>query len=213
MSAALAQGQVDASGLGSVLTALESRDNYTGRHWDAVLELATAVGRRLGLRKSQLEELAQVALLHDLGKLGVPDAVLHKQGRLDEPERQIMERHPLIGAEMIGEIPGLGHLAPAVRAEHERWDGTGYPDGLSGDEIPLVSQIVFTCDAYHAMCCHRPYRPALAPSQAIRELREARGRQFSPAVVDALLEVLCDVVSTPEGRWRFVGGSSGARPS
>ena len=212
MAVALGQGEIETSGLGAVLTALETRDSYTGRHWDAVLELAVAVGERIGLRESQLEQLAQLALLHDLGKLGLPDMLLSKEGRLSAPERLVMERHPEIGARMVGTIPKLAHLAPAIRAEHERWDGTGYPDGLEGDQIPVESQIVFACDAYHAMCSHRPYRAALPPSKAMRELRACRGRQFSPSVVDALLGVLCDVVSTPEGRWRFVAGSAAADP-
>lgn len=212
MAVAVGQGQLGASGLGAVLTALESRDRYTGRHWDAVLELSVAVGHKMGLRESQLKELSQLALLHDLGKLGLPDSVLGKDGPLSPPERLVMERHPEIGAQMVSSIPGMGHLAPAVRAEHERWDGSGYPDGLAGDDIPLASQIVFACDAYHAMCSPRPYREALPPSKAMRELRAARGRQFSPPVVDALLAVLCDIVSTPDGRWRFVPGSAAADP-
>jgi HD-GYP domain-containing protein (c-di-GMP phosphodiesterase class II) len=212
MAVALGQGEIEASGLGAVLAALETRDHYTGRHWDAVLELAVAVGDRMGLSESQLEQLAQLALLHDLGKLGLPDALLGKEGSLSPPERLVMERHPEIGAQMVASIPQLAHLAPAVRAEHERWDGSGYPDGLAGEEIPLVSQIVFACDAYHAMCSHRPYRPALPPSKAMRELKAVRDKQFSPAVVDSLMGVLCDVVSTPEGRWRFVAGSAAADP-
>jgi HD-GYP domain-containing protein (c-di-GMP phosphodiesterase class II) len=212
MAVALGQGEVGTSGLGAVLTALETRDRYSGRHWDAVLELSVAVGRQIGLPESRLERLAQLALLHDLGKLGLPDSVLGKQGRLSPAERLVMERHPEIGAQMVAGVPGLSHLAPAIRAEHERWDGSGYPDGLEGEDIPLESQIVFACDAYHAMCSPRPYRPALSPTKAMRELRAGRGRQFAPGVVDALLSVLCDVISTPDGRWRFVPGSAAADP-
>lgn len=101
-----------------------------------------------------------------------------------------MRRHPVYGAELIGRIPGLEHLAPAVRGEHERWDGAGYPDGLRESEIPLISRIVLACDAYHAMVSDRPYRAAMEPAAAREELHRGSGSQFDPAVVDALLEVL-----------------------
>jgi HD-GYP domain-containing protein (c-di-GMP phosphodiesterase class II) len=198
---------LEATGVGAMLAALEAKDDYSGRHCSAVLELATAVGERLGLKGCEMRELGHVALLHDVGKIGVPDAVLGKPGRLDNGEREVMERHPEIGERMLERVSALAHLAPAVRAEHERFDGRGYPDGLSGEAIPISSRITFVCDAYHAMCSDRPYRSALPQPAAIQELDRSRGTQFDPSATDALLEVLPDVITTPDGHWRYAPGS------
>ena len=112
--------------------------------------------------------VGQVALLHDIGKVGVPDAILRKPGGLTAPEWEVMREHPAIGAQIVSAIGSLSHLAPAVRAEHERWDGGGYPDGLAGEDVPLASRICFVCDAWHAMTSDRPYRRALSPSRRAR---------------------------------------------
>ena len=121
-----------------------------------------------------------------MGKIGIPDAVLQKRGGLDEEEWKLMRQHPVIGGSIVAGTESLAHLAPMVRAEHERWDGAGYPDGLSGEQIPLPSRIVFACDAYHAMTSDRPYRSAMPISEAIGELERHRGSQFDPEVVAAL---------------------------
>jgi HD-GYP domain-containing protein (c-di-GMP phosphodiesterase class II) len=173
--------------------AVEARDAYTGEHSRAVVGLAVAVGERLALDERQLRDLARVALLHDIGKIAIPDAVLNKPGALDEGEWELMRQHPIYGAELIARTPGVEHLAPAVRAEHERWDGAGYPDGLAGEEIPLASRIVLACDAYHAMISDRPYRRALEPADARAELLANAGTQFSPAVVAELIAALDQV--------------------
>ncbi|MBA3262361.1 MAG: HD domain-containing protein [Thermoleophilaceae bacterium] len=128
-----------------------------------------------------------MALLHDIGKVGVPDSVLQKRGSLNEQEWELMRQHPAIGAPILAGTETLSHLAAAVKAEHERFDGTGYPDGLRGSAIPLASRITLACDAYHAMTSDRPYRAALDPAQAVTELRSGAGTQFDPCVVDALL--------------------------
>jgi HD-GYP domain-containing protein (c-di-GMP phosphodiesterase class II) len=199
---------LEATGVGAMLAALEAKDSYSGRHCSAVLELATAVGSHLGLPDESLRELGHVALLHDVGKIGVPDSILRKPGRLDSGERELMERHPVIGERMLGRVPALAHLAPAVRAEHERFDGGGYPDGIAGEAIPITSRVTFVCDAYHAMCSNRPYRPALPESTALAELKKHRGSQFCPIATDALLGVLPDVFSTLDGHWRWRPGSA-----
>jgi HD-GYP domain-containing protein (c-di-GMP phosphodiesterase class II) len=199
--------ELEATGVGAMLAALEAKDDYSGRHCSAVLELATAVGEQLRLNPAELRELGHVALLHDVGKIGVPDAVLGKPGRLDNGEREVMERHPEIGERMLERVAPLAYLAPAVRAEHERFDGRGYPDGLSGDAIPISSRITFVCDAYHAMCSDRPYREALAEPAAVQELSRGRGTQFDPRATDALLGVLPDVITTPDGHWRYAPGA------
>jgi diguanylate cyclase (GGDEF)-like protein len=180
---------VEETALETLIAAVEARDNYTGEHSKVVVALADQVGRALGLPASELTAVTQVALLHDIGKLGIPDAILHKPGGLTDDEWRVMHEHPAIGARIVSSIPGLAQLAPAVRAEHERWDGGGYPDGLTGRNIPLASRIAFACDAFHAMTSTRPYRDALPLEVALRELRANAGTQFDPAVVDALLRV------------------------
>jgi len=173
-----------------LLAALNARENYTAAHSEAVLELALDVAAELGLDGDDATAVGQVALLHDIGKVGVPDAILQKPGRLTGPEWEVMREHPAIGAQIVRAIGPLSHLAPAVRAEHERWDGGGYPDGLAGDSLPLASRICFVCDAFHAMTSHRPYRGALTRTEAREELVRHAGTQFCPTTVAALLRVL-----------------------
>jgi HD-GYP domain-containing protein (c-di-GMP phosphodiesterase class II) len=182
--------EAEAAATETLLAAVEARDSYTGEHSAAVVDHAVAVARSLGLNDTEVTEVEQTARLHDVGKISTPDRVLSKPGALSEEEWQIMRRHPLDSERLIRRVPALSHLAPALRAEHERWDGAGYPDGLSGREIPLASRIVFVCDAYHAMTSDRPYRRALTPSDARRELVENKGTQFCPNCVEALLETL-----------------------
>jgi PAS domain S-box-containing protein len=178
------------TGIDALLAALNARDGYTSEHSRSVVDLVETVARRLQLSDDEIRTARQVALLHDIGKLGVPDSVLRKPGPLDANEWRPMREHPIIGARIVESIPGLEHLGPAIRAEHERWDGKGYPDGLSGDEIPIVSRITFVCDAYHAMISNRPYRKAMSEPRARLELRSKGSSQFDAGVVDALLAVL-----------------------
>jgi response regulator RpfG family c-di-GMP phosphodiesterase len=182
----------EAIALRALLAALDARDSYTGRHSEAVVELAVGVARDLGLSDGFVEEVKQVALLHDIGKIGIPDAILAKPGSLDEADWEIMRTHPMIAARIVASIDSLSPLEPAIRAEHERCDGTGYPDGLRQDQIPLASRITFACDAYHAMISSRPYRTAMNPCGAAAELREHAGTQFDADVVGALLRVVDD---------------------
>ena len=176
----------------SLTAALEARDGYTGDHSDRVRVLAVAVAGRLGLPDQDIADVQSVALLHDIGKIGVPDRVLHKPGRLDAREWTIMREHPAIGERILRPLPGLESVATAVRHEHERWDGDGYPDGLAGQAIPLASRIVLACDAWHALVSDRPYRRALDGETARAELVRCAGSQFDPAVVEALLACLDD---------------------
>src|SRR4051812_8435146 len=172
----------------SLAAALEARDGYTGGHSDHVQRLAVAVADRLGLAREQVQLIRTVALLHDIGKIGIPDDILHKPTRLDESEWQLMREHPAIGERILAPLPGLAEVATAVRHEHERWDGGGYPDGLAGDAIPLASRVVLACDAWHALVSDRPYRKALGFDSALAEMRACAGTQFDPAVVEALVE-------------------------
>ena len=174
----------------AVLAAVEARDAYTGEHSHAVVEHAVGVAEHLGLTPEVVADVRQVALLHDIGKLAIPDAILNKPGPLTPDEWEQMRRHPLESERIIRALPGLQHLAIAIRAEHERWDGDGYPDRLAGTEIPLASRITLVCDAYHAMVSDRPYRAALPEAEARRRLAAGRGTQFCPTSVDALLAIL-----------------------
>jgi putative nucleotidyltransferase with HDIG domain len=170
--------------------ALESKDHYTASHAHDVGELARTVGERLGLTAQALRDLQYGALLHDIGKIAVRTEILNKPGPLDAAERAEMEKHTVVGAEMLQRIPFFASVQALVRCSHERWDGRGYPDRLAGEAIPLGARIVAACDAFHAMTSDRPYRSALPREDAIAELRRCAGSQFDPAVVDALVAAL-----------------------
>ena len=185
--------RVDSAFRAALLAALEARDGYTGEHFMAVVDLALTTGFRLGLRERSLADLETVALLHDVGKLAVPDAILRKPGALDDAEWEQMRQHVVSGAEIVEEMPTLAHLAPAIRASHERWDGGGYPDGLSGAGIPMESRIVFVCDAYHAMVsAARTGGARRGRERALAEIERCMGSQFCPDCAAAVLEALAE---------------------
>ena len=184
------EAAVELSGIHALLAALEARDQYTGEHSKIVVGLARGVAERLELEARETLAVEQVALLHDVGKVGIPDSILLKRGPLSAPEWELMRQHPAVGERIVASTESLAHLAPAIRAEHERVDGGGYPDGLRGDEIPIASRITLACDAYHAMTSDRPYRKALSERAARAELTENAGRQFDGDVVTALLAEL-----------------------
>jgi HD-GYP domain-containing protein (c-di-GMP phosphodiesterase class II) len=163
------------------------RDDQTGCHCGRVVEVACRIGRQLGLGARALRELAYAARVHDIGKVGVPDAVLRKPGPLTSSEWTLVQGHSQWGSDLLGRVPGLERVAAIVRHHHERFDGGGYPDGLSAEEIPLESRILAVADAYVAMTEDRPYRRGLPDSAAEAELYAHRGAQFDPLVVDALL--------------------------
>jgi HD-GYP domain-containing protein (c-di-GMP phosphodiesterase class II) len=170
---------------------IEADDEYTGSHSRDVVELVLAVANRLELDARALRLAEFTALLHDVGKLRIPAAVINKPGPLDDEERALMNTHTVIGQEMLERAGGLlGEVGPLVRSCHEHWDGNGYPDRLAGEAIPLVARIVCTCDAWNAMTTDRSYRRALSREAAAAELRRCSGTQFDPQVVDALVAVL-----------------------
>jgi diguanylate cyclase (GGDEF)-like protein len=174
----------------ALANALEANDEYTSTHARWITDLSLRVGRELGLDEPTLKRLELGALLHDIGKIGIPSDVLSKPGRLTAEERRLVETHPELGERIIGPIDRLEDVRPIVRHCHERWDGKGYPDGAAGENIPLESRIIFVCDAYHAMTTDRPYRRALSHREAVRRLAEAAGTQFDPTVVAVALGVL-----------------------
>jgi diguanylate cyclase (GGDEF)-like protein len=181
----------------ALIAALDARDEYAGGRAAETSEIAMCVGQRLGMDPDELERLAQIAVLHDIGKLGIPTETLQKEGPLDVAEEAMMREHPIIGERILSGVPELGEVALAVRCAHERWDGRGYPDGLAGEQIPLAARIVAACVSWQAMTTDRPYRPALSSPAARAELRGGAGSQFDPRVVQALLESLGDRVPVP----------------
>jgi ribonuclease P protein subunit RPR2 len=168
--------------------AVEARDAYTAHHAERVAAYGIEIGAASGLALSEQPEIEFGFLLHDVGKVGVPDAILFKPGRLDAAEREIMQRHPLIGEEIIGGIAFLGPATAVVRHHHERWDGGGYPDGLAGEQIPLAARVFALADALDALTSDRPYRTAVGVPQARQVLRDSPG-QFDPAVLDAFEQI------------------------
>jgi putative nucleotidyltransferase with HDIG domain len=165
--------------------AVEARDAYTSKHAERVAAYALEIGSSLGITLSDSEEIEFGFLLHDIGKVAIADAILYKPGALTEKERALMEQHPLIGAEIVQGIEFLGTAAEVVRSHHERWDGTGYPDGLAGEEIPLAARVFSVADVLDALTTERPYRPASELEVARRMITEEAGRQFDPRVVEA----------------------------
>jgi HD-GYP domain-containing protein (c-di-GMP phosphodiesterase class II) len=174
----------------SLVSALEVQDPATSRHALAIVELAVGVGRRLGLAPAALRRLEHGAALHDIGKIGVASELLRKPAPLDEQETLAMRCHPELGARILEPVARLRDVAPIVRASHERYDGTGYPDGVAGDAIPLEARIVAVCDAFDAMVSDRPYRGAMSREAATAELHAGAGSQFDPRVVLAFIEEL-----------------------
>jgi HD-GYP domain-containing protein (c-di-GMP phosphodiesterase class II) len=179
-----------------LLVALHAADPSTSDHLWRVAERAIALGEALGLPPDELRTLWYAGLLHDVGKIGLPEEILHKAGTLDATERALVRLHPELGAALLEDLEGLEDAATLVLHHQERFDGRrdgsypGYPTGLAGDDIPLGARILAVADAYDAMVSDRPYRPGLTPTAAAEELRRESGRQFDPRVVAAFLGVL-----------------------
>jgi two-component system cell cycle response regulator len=187
-----ARGSAGEQSSNVLIRALAERDQDLGEHLEDVAELAVAVGVKLGLRQEQLHQLRWAARLHDVGKMAVPEWILGKPGPLDDHEWGFVRGHTIVGERILEAAPSLGNAGPLVRSTHERFDGTGYPDRLAGDQIPLGARIIAVCDAFDAMVSDRPYRQALAIGEALRELAQGSGTQFDPAVVSAFLEAFAE---------------------
>ena len=180
---------------------MEAKDLYTGGHTERVAAVAVGLARRLGFRDEELDAIEIGALLHDIGKIGIPEHILRKPGKLNEDEWKLIKSHPLISDYILSELDLHPFVRQCARSSHERIDGTGYPDGLRGDEIPLPARIVFVADALDALTSVRPYRPSRPMLAALAEIREHTGTQFCPSVVDALEEL-----------WRSDPRAFGAEP-
>lgn len=179
--------------LNIVANLVDAKDPYTGGHSRRVAVLAVAVADELRLAGHIKSTLWAVGYLHDLGKLAVPLRVLTKEGRLTDEEFDFIKAHPTDGADILDDIPTLRHLTTGVRYHHERWDGRGYPEGLAGDGVPLVAQIIAVCDAYDAMTSKRAYRDSLGSDFALAEVARERGAQFSPIAAEGFLAISGDI--------------------
>jgi putative nucleotidyltransferase with HDIG domain len=186
--------------LGTLAAALEAKDAYTNDHASQIADLAGRVCDQLGIDASATRVVKLGALLHDIGKIGIPEEILRKPGSLTGDEMLVMQRHPDIGARILEPVPFFAELVPLVRSSHERWDGRGYPDGLAGDEIPLGSRVIAVCDAYHAMTEDRVYRRALPLAAATAEIERCSGSQFDPVCARALLDVVRESASARQVR-------------
>ena len=188
----------------TLAVALEAKDSYTRGHSNMVTAYAVAIARKMGLEPSMIQAVEIGAMMHDIGKIGVPDDILKKPGNLTADEFEIVKRHPLIGEEILKPMQHPLFTIPRqiVRWHHERLDGSGYPDGLKGDEIPLAAKITFVADAYDAMTSERPYRTGMPVETAFKELRKHAGKQFEPEIV----EVLCDLLMPMSGEICSEGG-------
>ena len=174
----------------ALANAIDARDRYTGGHSQRLAELATQTGKLLGCTEEELERIHWAALLHDIGKIGVPDSILRKPGKLTPEEEQNMRLHPEIGARIVKPVAKLSSVAPIIRAHQERYDGQGYPDGIKGDCIPQIARIISVVDAYVAMTDERIYRSAMTHTEAVKELKRCSGSQFDPTVVKTFLKVI-----------------------
>ena len=186
--------------LRALIAAVEARDAYTHGHSARVAELSVSLGLRLGLRPAALRALAEGAYLHDVGKVGIPDHVLNKPGALTDEERAWIQEHPIVGADIVGRAPSLRDALTVIRQHHERYDGSGYPDGLAGDGISLAARIVAVADVWDALTSDRAYRPAWPPDRALRHLETGRGTHFDPRCLDAFLALMAERGHRPAPR-------------
>ena len=169
---------------------VELRDAYTMEHTERVAQYSLAIGQALGLSDLELDALKKGAMLHDIGKIGIPDTILHKTGPLSNDEWRRMKQHPAIGIDIIKSLQSLGEALRVIRNHHERWDGKGYPDGLTGERIPLLARITAIADAFDAMTTDRPYHKGKSFDEALRTLIEGAGVQWDPKLIEVAMKVL-----------------------
>jgi putative nucleotidyltransferase with HDIG domain len=174
----------------SLAVALEAKDSYTSGHSQRVSSFAAMIAKAMGLPAEDVEVVKQVALLHDIGKIGMQDTILNKAGGLTSEELEMVKSHPVIGAQILGPVRTFEKHVAGIRHHHETFDGSGYPDGLRGSEIPVAARVIALADAFDAMTSTRPYRVGISLGFAIKEIGRMRGRQFCPEAVDAFMRIL-----------------------
>ncbi|NLM17366.1 MAG: HD domain-containing protein [Candidatus Riflebacteria bacterium] len=176
--------------LSALTSAIDAKDSYTKGHSDRVTEISVTLGAALNLPQSEIEKLRLGGMLHDIGKIGIPELVLNKPGHLSDDEYNIMKSHPTQGVAILENVQFLENVIPIVRSHHERYDGRGYPDSLKGDEIPFLARIVSIADTYDAMTTDRPYRKALSAQEAVKEIKRCAGTQFDPHIAKTFIELV-----------------------
>jgi HD-GYP domain-containing protein (c-di-GMP phosphodiesterase class II) len=183
----------------AMAAAIEAKDHYTHGHTSRVTNYALEIAKKLCQKNKKMadsdkffEDIHIASLLHDIGKIGIPETILNKEGALDPEERRRINEHPLIGVNILQPIHELKSVLLGVKYHHERFDGTGYPEGLKGDQIPLIAAVISVADAFDAMTSDRPYRKGLSRENAIEEIKQQSGKQFDPAVISAFLEVIAE---------------------
>jgi HD-GYP domain-containing protein (c-di-GMP phosphodiesterase class II) len=174
----------------ALVSAVEAKDSYTREHSRNVNTYAVALAEAIGLSPNQIANVDTAAWLHDIGKIGIPDKVLNKKGRLNEEDWKAVKTHPKLGATIIGNIPHLAPCVSIVLYHHERWDGGGYPEGLQGEQIPLEARILAIADSFDSMTSHHSYRAALPLKEIIGQLKQGAGLQFDPELVDAFIGIV-----------------------
>ncbi len=189
--------------LETIVHMLHEHDPYTAEHSEEVADLAEKIAREMELPEDQIELIRTAARVHDIGKVAIPDSILNKHGPLDASEWQLVKQHTIVGFDLLKNLEMYSEAAQLVKYEHERWDGTGYPDGLKGDQIPIGARIIHVADVYHALTSDRPYRESQGlprhyePAEAVRIIQSQSGRQFDPKVVEALVRVISDELKEP----------------
>jgi putative two-component system response regulator len=206
LSSALRRLEATQDVLVALANAVDAKDPATEHHCGRVAERSVALARLAGLERHEVEAVGYGGVLHDVGKIGIREDILLKPGVLTEEERTEMQRHPIIGADILRPLRLGRHVSPIVRAHHERWDGGGYPDGLRGEEIPMGARIVGIVDAHDAMTQDRPYRSRLSDDEALEELRGHRGTQFDPKLVDLFIENLATILAADESADEYTRG-------
>jgi len=181
----------------ALVSVVEARDPYVYGHSRRVNTYAVALAEAIGLSPDEVSKVSTAALLHDIGKIGIPDKVLNKKGKLNGENWEAIKAHPRLGANIVGNIPNLVPCASSILHHHERWDGSGYPEGLKGEEIPIEARILAIADTFEAMTSARPYRPALSREEVIKELRQGAGIQFDPKLVEVFIGLI--EAGFPEG--------------
>jgi len=182
----------------ALASAVDAKDHYTYGHSQKVRTYAVALAEAVGLKADAVSRISTAAVLHDIGKIGVPDIVLNKPAALEKDEWKTIKSHPRIGANIASNVPSLITCINGILYHHERWDGTGYPEGLKGDSIPLDARILSIADAFSAMTQSRPYRSALSNKEAIKRIEEGKGSQFDPELVDTFVGIVEEAMPNEE---------------
>ena len=175
--------------LSALTNAIDAKDSYTKGHSDRVTSLSVKLAKEAGVGEDDIEKIRLGAMLHDIGKIGIPEIVLNKPGRLDNDEFAVMKSHPTVGVSILGNVEFLQNIVPIIKHHHERYDGKGYPDALKGDEIPYLARIVSIVDTYDAMTTNRPYRKALTMDESLKEIERCKGSQFDPDLADLFIKM------------------------